>query len=254
VRLVQKIGVRNFQVRFVLLTQGALSVVLMNTQPAVSAEMYVDKNNIHINGPIVPGDYNKFRKLLRTTAGTKAFLSGGVTLDSTGGSVSEAMLMGQLLQLNLTQVFVPKEGHCFSACFLLLASGRYPAGSSSMGVHRMRPAAADATIADTQRLFDSLGSRVDEYLRKMGVPSKIIERMNETPPSDLFTFNTAWLVQNELLRAFMYRPALLDVVEAKCGRDPIDQGSSNWLDCMEEVRIANRLADIPEIQRLIRAK
>ena len=89
------------------------------------------------------------------------------------------------------------------------------------------------------------------FFKDVGVPSILIEKMRETPASDLFIVDTPWLLENNLNRAVTFQPTFLDVVEKSCGVDPYeiakkraqridDREFKKWLHCLREIKKVNR--------------
>jgi hypothetical protein len=123
-------------------------------------------------------------------------------LHSPGGSLVGGMELGRVIrasslftyvgQLNLGDKFAP--GYCYSACALAFLGGeyRYLTKGSVYGVHRFfweEHTNADADIAQI------LSASVVEYIRSMGVDTKIFALASQAGPSDLVTPSEEMLLQ-----------------------------------------------------------
>ncbi|WP_406040566.1 hypothetical protein [Succinimonas sp.] len=140
---------------------------------------FSDMDLYYLSGEIVSGDGSKFRNLFSRTRNKN---NPGLLLLNDGGSVMAAYeLSQQIIENNLSTV-VPADASCYSACFLLLASGavRGAFPSSHIGVHRI-------SIKDAES-YASKGFSIDmnEVYRKLDVPPKIRLAMLETPSSEMY--------------------------------------------------------------------
>ncbi len=139
-----------------------------------------DMDLYYLSGEIESGDGSKFRNLLSRTRNNNT--PGILLLNSEGGSVMAAYELSQQIIENNLSTIVPGDASCYSACFLLLASGaaRGAFPSSHIGVHRI-------SIKDAES-YASKGFSVDmsEIYRKLDVPPKIRLAMLETPSSEMY--------------------------------------------------------------------
>lgn len=245
---------RKGAMRKVILALLALTVGTALT--AQGAEFRRERGHISITGRIEPGDLAKFRSFL---AGSDEvlidLLQGGVALDSVGGDVRAALGIARILRMSHASVLIKKGAVCYSSCFLVFAGGSYRiASSGSLGVHRLS-FAMPASIAETEKMLEEVGGSIESYLRSSGIPERIIEKMRDTPPSELFRITTPWLVENDL--HLDYRPAFIDVVSKQCGSEPLMAGARDdgrqeaWLGCMEKVRWQEQKRNMRVILKLI---
>jgi hypothetical protein len=137
-----------------------------------------------ISGRIGPAAANWLRDRI-----DEAHLAKGdiVLLSSPGGSLEQAMIMGEIIRaegLSTAVGTADQSGHvraayCASACVMTYAGGRprYGVENSALGVHRFTTTAQVADpIADAQRTTGS----ILRYMTKMGVSAQIVEAMSET--------------------------------------------------------------------------
>jgi len=143
------------------------------------------KPTITLTGQIAPGDADRFADFLTTVvpAPVQAFLN------STGGSVQDALAMGRQLRKLGIDTQMAASDICLSACPYLLAAGtaRTVEDGALVGVHQHyfgENTALPAFIAvdDIQR---SQGE-VMEYLSEMDIDPLIMRHALVTPPNEIY--------------------------------------------------------------------
>ena len=230
--------------RLVLLT--TLVVALAVPRTTVGAEIVLTRNGISISGPIARGDYGKFAAFVIDPAYPErfdAFLI-AINLDSPGGDVAEAMKIASLLDQSFAQTFVRKGALCASACFLMWAAGVIRVNAGTLGVHRLSLASSSTDVRQTERAVFPAAQTVETFLVKMGIPHRILDKMRETAPSDIFVISNRWLLEEDLSTAVLERPIFLDVAEKKCGTSPYTAGvRTNTMPSREEYNAWGRCAD-----------
>jgi hypothetical protein len=208
---------------------------------------------IQITGTIRKGD---FRRLNEFSLATPRAQLQNVFLNSVGGDVHESLLIARQISDFLGSTWIESGSVCYSACTIIWAGGasRSIRRNAKLGFHRLSFAAADVDVKRTKSVLDPANQEVTAFFKEVGFPALLIEKMNETPPSDLYVVDSLWLVQHELDFAVRYQPTFLDVVEKKCGTDPstatikrdqpvtkLDEDRfKKWLDCGDEIREVNR--------------
>ena len=170
-------------------------------QPGVPAQplpkrlqFAIGGDSLNIEGEIAPGDAERFEAFLAEQAEMPA----AVTLNSTGGSVSDALLIGEKIREIGASTEVPANRVCLSACPYMLASGvdRFVHPDGFVGVHQhyfgessILP--AFMAVEDVQRGQ----GRVMAHLAEMGVDPMLMQPALTTPPDEIYI-----LVPEELLR------------------------------------------------------
>jgi hypothetical protein len=168
--------------------------------------------SIILEGTIVPGDYDKVRKLMDENCPSKSWSTScpsELYLASPGGSVIEAIKIGRLVRAlrlgtqvpfdvpegvpaDLRQKIIgslklqdPKVNYlCASACFFIAVAGieRSPPSFEKpiLGIHRpfltdvdLRPLSANQVISSATQVR----TIVEAYLKEMGVPLKYADLM-----------------------------------------------------------------------------
>jgi hypothetical protein len=108
-------------------------------------------------------------------------------LDSSGGSVDDAMRIGYMLRDNEFEVRVKKFDKCYSSCVLILAAGvrRMPFGQ--IGIHRpyLEYLGTDKTIDEIKEVRSQLNARIEKYLEAMEVSTKLLDDMISIEPERL---------------------------------------------------------------------
>jgi hypothetical protein len=121
-------------------------------------------------------------------------------LNSDGGSLSEAMRLGELIRkyslitdigtkgnlnvgINGNRWYDTNPGGCYSACALVFLGGKYRfiSRGSTYGVHRFYSPSKDLDADDAQVLSGS----VVQYIRDMGIDPALFALMTEAGPSEI---------------------------------------------------------------------
>lgn len=161
-----------------LTTQASAGVVPM--PPGMDDNVPTSSNPVAIVGEVENGDYLQFLAIVKST---KLDL---VVLDSPGGLVDEALLIGAEIRRRGLNTFIYADRSCASACALMFLSGRtkYARYGASLGLHSSAYLDGTPSIEGTA----AMGS----YLASIGTPASIIEKMSNTAP-----MNMHWLTDQE---------------------------------------------------------
>ena len=116
-----------------------------------------------------------------------------VVINSPGGSLEDAMAMGQLIREKGLQTEVPDGGLCASSCPLIFAGGvqRSASQKAAIGLHQFYAAPgssndAVAAISSAQ----ATTARISRYLTEMGVDAALWLHAMDTPPQALYYLTT----------------------------------------------------------------
>jgi hypothetical protein len=150
-----------------------------------------DVTIVVLSGDIAQGDAEAAEALIRTVNEDGRLIS-AVRLDSSGGSLAEAVRLADLIRRAKLPTVVAAGSHCVSACFLVFAAGteKFAHHTARIGVH----GASDGLGRETART-EAATLAMGRIASTFGVPADIIRRMVMTPARDI-----AWL-SNEDLRA-----------------------------------------------------
>lgn len=220
-----------------------LAGTLMAGGPAArSAEItrvstgYEGRVDIVIDGPIYEGDAAEFRAVVGSILddGLRVHIA---RLNSTGGSVTEAFMIGDTIRLLKLDTAAPTKliwnATCDSACFLIWAAGTGRYGDD-LGIHRpiLNPIAfARLTPEKASTEYRALAKRVEAKLTEWGVSGALIEHMLAVSSLEIEELSDATI---EELRE---DPAFSELVIARCGYRPYPSGSTQpYLDdCPSQV-------------------
>ena len=235
-------------------------ILLMYATVVMASEIkYLEKEGIvSIEGEIEAGDFVKFSEFLDSKKKYVA-LSNFVMIDSPGGDVQEAMKFATFFSNNYIRTKTKFGGMCASSCFIMWSGGihRLLETLSSLGVHRVSWTAPTTDIKLYESKVGPTYKTVEDFLRNAGIPRKIIDKMNETSPASISKIDFEWIQKEELIGAYEYRPAFLDVVEKKCGVEPklikykdMEQ-LEKWIDCQEDMRWDMFKKNIPRMEKFL---
>jgi len=226
-----------------------------------------EQNHIVLEGKVERGDYAKLSLYLRNKYTSLPFVLNKIILNSPGGDVAEALLISNLIKTASGFTKVPEGGVCFSACFIIWSGGvmREVEKDAKLGVHRMTLSNENASVLKAEKIIKPLSNAVESYLLDVGIPRVIVDKMNETPPSDLFLMDLKWLMRNNLDYATNFSPYFIDVAEKKCGENAyvkFRKGDSSitgielgqWMTCVNEFRKQNAMDNFVEFINLIAPK
>ena len=159
---------------------------------------------IWIDGMIVPGDYDRFRAVVRGAEPRVV----DVYLRSRGGNIREAMRIGRLVRqrflgtaaaLDVGNRLIefgsdgcsldnPTPCLCASSCFLIWAAGVDRFGNA-LALHRPYNVTGELgsmKASDVSRDYAAVLTEMDRYLTEMEIPRRYIEEMLATPSDKPF--------------------------------------------------------------------
>ena len=148
---------------------------------------------IMLAGPIVPGDAERFAKVLKQaqTQSKEWETDRTLLLDSEGGDVAAAMLIGRMVRRSQIVTAVHDGNVCASACIAILAGGtwRYARDGARLGLHRpyfSDPRGATAKgYATFQQAYDSVINAHRTYFSEMKIGTGLLERMLQIPSNQV---------------------------------------------------------------------
>lgn len=115
-----------------------------------------------------------------------------VTLNSPGGSVSDALAMGRLIREKKFATEVEAGKYCASSCPLMFFGGveRRAGDKAAIGVHQVFAMASADNIAPRDDMSDAqrISAKCQRYLGDMGVNLQVWVHAMETPKDKLFIF------------------------------------------------------------------
>lgn len=191
---------------------AAASIVLLPVTPALAADVTpVDLGKgemaLFVTGDIVSGDAAKFR------AQASKYEQAFVILESEGGSLADAIDIGETIHLKGFATGVFNGSDCNSSCALIWLAGspRALARSARVGFH-----AAYTDASGTSQESGVANAMVGRYLTLLNLPEKAIVFATSAPPSDL-----SWLTSSNYEQTGIDLKVMDDIKwDSKTASDP----------------------------------
>lgn len=144
---------------------------------------------IYASGTIVAGDHDALFEWSHDDE------IEGVLLDSPGGSVAEAIEIGELIRSFGLMTMVRPGGRCYSACFLAFIGGenRIVPDDARLGVHQFSGTAANETADDAQAIAQSLAAEMFTHVQTMGLDLAVLLPALRTPADGMHVFGRSEL-------------------------------------------------------------
>lgn len=133
-----------------------------------------------------------------------------VALDSPGGSVTDALAIGEMIRKAGFSTRVGAGSLCASSCPLVLAGGvsRVASHDAAIGVHQIYAMTTAQTLSETYKApalamadAQKTTAAITRYLTKMGVSSDLWLHALETPPTGLYYLKPQELTALRLVTA-----------------------------------------------------
>jgi hypothetical protein len=161
----------------------------------------VSGNKLIATGSITPGISQSFA----SEVGRHGDYIKTVVLNSPGGSVTDALAMGELIRERKFATEVEAGRYCVSSCPLIFAGGveRRAGNRATIGVHQVAEmgSAADRPPRDEMSVAQNISARCQRYLGEMGVSLQVWVHAMETPHDRLFVFKPDELKSLNLVTA-----------------------------------------------------
>lgn len=168
---------------------------------------------IRFHGPIRPGDSKKVLKIFEKYRDKILF----IYLDSLGGDVREAIIIGRLVSRFHLITWVKEGDKCFSACTAIFVAGDNRLGLGTLGIHRPRFEAqyfANLDLGEAKKKYGEMLKNFSEHFRSFYIAEDMIKAMIKTPPSDIKILS--W-DETERYKMQGENPAVTEWIRAKCG-------------------------------------
>lgn len=151
-----------------------------------------------LSGTIVPGAATRFADEIERRGGYVET----VALNSPGGSVEDALVIGRLIRENGFSTAVGDGALCGSSCPLVLAGGvdRIVSDNAAVGVHQIYAGAGGNEVGSAQAMSDAqtVSARITRYLEEMGIDPLVWINAMETPPDRLYFLTMDEMEQTRL--------------------------------------------------------
>jgi len=229
---------------FWVITAQAAEFKTLSSSPLTSVEIWSGTCTHTLVGPIKAGDAKTFEAELAKLPGQDHDdLNFILCLDSTGGSLSEAITISALLKRSSIGTYIPKGASCLSACAIVFMNGevgffenyqnfRMMHPTAKLGFHRPRlelalgnapvpgvlvTSAYDAAILNIAELAES-ASRPLENSSIAVIPLSLLAQMLDTPANKFLyveTLHQAFSWDIEILPEGLLAPQGFDEEIAK---------------------------------------
>lgn len=159
---------------------------------------------IKIEGEIQNGDSKKFKTLIEQMKTKHGKICGDgnktVRINSIGGSVDEALLIGRDVKNNLFTVVVLENSVCYSSCVFILASGTEKAPIGDVGIHRpyFSSVSQGKSLEELRNMREQLNTRIRSFLKFVDVPETLLDEMLAYPPEKMKILSAQDLIRFRL--------------------------------------------------------
>jgi hypothetical protein len=183
--------------------------------------------SILLEGEIQAGDAERFRAFLASNSTRVVNPSLNIVLNSAGGSISDAMQIGQAIEEGMFGVWLPPsiqspvertQVKCASSCFLIVAAAPSRiVHKNTIGLHRPYfNAKFYESLSSTNAVarHDIVINSVRIWLKNRGVHDDLIEKMMRNSSREIH-----WLGKDDVESLGQLRPAYEELMIAKCGYD-----------------------------------
>jgi hypothetical protein len=147
---------------------------------------------IAVSGEINTGDFSKFINALKQLTdkyGREECTKGltYVSVNSEGGSVDEAIRIGEEIRKNNLGVMINKEDRCYSSCVFILAGATDKIPLGRVGIHRpyISKIKEGNQYADVRKSRDSASQKIRLYLSSVDVPESLLDEMLSYSPEHM---------------------------------------------------------------------
>ena len=171
---------------------GMLACLLGVSQPVHAADIQTrsvnNVNVITINGPIVPGDEQKFRRVAKSLPAGHT----GVALNSPGGNIVDGMNIGIAIHEAHFDTVVLDDDECASVCGIIWLAGnqRFVGERGNVGFH-----AAYTGHGDDARESGVGNALIGAYLTRLGLSYDAIAYITSPGPDQI-----QWLTPDDARR------------------------------------------------------
>src|SRR3979490_2289838 len=165
----------------------------------------VSGGKLMATGTIAPGISEAFA----TEIGKRGDYIKTVVLNSPGGSVTDALVMGRLIREKKFATEVEAGKYCASSCPLVFGGGveRRADDKAAIGVHQVAAiSTANALPRDEMSAAQNISARCQRYLGDMGISLQVWVHAMETPHDKLFVFKPDELKSLNLVTAVAGAP------------------------------------------------
>ncbi|HUL89936.1 MAG TPA: hypothetical protein VLU23_17370 [Pseudolabrys sp.] len=173
-----------FAITSILSISSVSHAATLSTVPTKNGNIIVT-----LSGAIIEGDSDTLKSIIRAAnSGNHEVVA--IRLNSLGGLILEGVKLADIIRDGKISTSIVGSAKCASICFIIFAAGRekYADYAASVGVHGASNESGQETL-QSNAVTISMALIAEEF----GVPSRIIEKMVDTPPDKL-----VWLTPDDL--------------------------------------------------------
>lgn len=212
------------------ITLVAVFVLLIALTPekVLGSSVTIQESTFQLNGEITRGDYNELIRLMKENRGALIY-PGNFELNSPGGSVLEALKLGELIHASGLTVHVSDSAECHSACFILLASAQTRFLLGTVTIHRPYFSSGSYKHGSREQLLREQNTAISEaaeYLRRLFVPDNLVQHMIGTSSKEAYKLNA-----RDISQLGMHAPAMEELIIAQCDGDTNNFEDPAWRQC-----------------------
>lgn len=201
-----------------LALDGSLSYA--DTHFVATWKMLPSSRMIEISGPIVKGDLERLKTLVQKENFSNCLaenycpLNNTISFDSPGGSLTEAIEIGNYITSQSFATFVNRKAICESACVFAFLAGytnyegffyprRYVHSEGKLGIHQPFFELPDQnySLDQVQSIVKVVNLGINaatDYLLTSGVGFRFLKKMYETQPDDMYYLNFADMQKDDM--------------------------------------------------------
>jgi hypothetical protein len=145
---------------------------------------------IHLNGEITPASMKQLRKVVEVSESPQYRLFLLLDLNSDGGDVWEAISTGKFLRQHAPAFVssVGTQGHCYSSCVFLLASGWQRTVDGEVGIHRpyfTTERVQELGYDSLKKAYDAVFVQLKAFFADVNISERLLPDMWVIPSSEI---------------------------------------------------------------------
>lgn len=143
--------------------------------------------SIQFDGEIEPGDRGRLAKLisLNEQGCSNEQIEPGVSFNSPGGDLDEAVAIGKLVREKGIATIVMPGASCISACAVAFLGGVSRTVNGVYGIHRPYTIDPSAGPRDSLDQYNSMIRMLNSYMLEMRISPDLAEQMVKTSPENV---------------------------------------------------------------------
>lgn len=173
---------------------------------------------LEVSGTIDSTALKKIQKVFEETRESRKDINGKrVTLNSLGGDVASAMVIGRIFRQERMPVFIERGSVCASSCIFILAGATQRIISGRVGIHRpfFKSTSQALTPNEMKISYAHELDNIREYLREMNVSQNLVDDLLFVAPDKVRYLSPIELINYGITEVDPVEREVLDVEEAQ---------------------------------------